>query len=183
MEPNPQTAAPPWGAGTDYYNHEHYADPTAWEAVCNLEREEQQQEAYESRVSQLNAFRLSLDLVKSLSEQLIEMRTLSCNAALALQPWPCRLPPDPDTAEPPVKSLLQAQKRLERQIEKNLALQRQLLQLIDRVASPLGRQVLRLRYLNGLCLTETARQMGIEHPRVWHLHRMAVNQLNNGLAS
>lgn len=39
-EPNPQTAPPPAGAGADFYNASHYADPTAWLALERVTRQE-----------------------------------------------------------------------------------------------------------------------------------------------
>lgn len=134
-----------------------------------------QNEAYAERVRQLESYRLSLALVKSLSKQRIEMQEIAELATLALLP---QHPAQPTQKNAALQQWQHAGRLLEQQIEANLLLQRQLSRLIDRLAPGEVHQILRLVYINGLPVAEAAHQLQRSPKQGEVLLRRAVQALN-----
>lgn len=159
----------------DYFNHEHYPDPTAWKALCRIERQ-QEMDNYEQKVLLLQQYRRALEDADSLADQLLELRCLATQVSPALTGLP-RSGADNNRLPRAVERIQLAQRLLEKQIDACLGAQKAVLFLIGQVPDRRQRNILRLRYLNGQFFEDIATQMNLDERWVRRLHRRAVEKL------
>ena len=132
---------------------------------------------YKEKVAFLRQYRDSLRRETLLLEELAELRSRAEGMTRVLNGMP-GAPSDGSALPRAVERILDAQNKLEEQIEACLVLRSQAILAISAVQDEMQREVLRRRYILGQRFETIAEGMGIVTRRVYQLHRLAVNGLD-----
>lgn len=132
---------------------------------------------YKEKVAFLRQYRDSLRREQIMVEELEELRSRAEGLTRVINGMP-GAPSDGSALPRAVERILDAQNKLEEQIEACLVLRSQAILAISAVQDEMQREVLRRRYILGQRFETIAEGMGIVTRRVYQLHRLAVNGLD-----
>lgn len=132
---------------------------------------------YQEKVAFLRQYRDSVNREKMLEEELAELRSRADGMTRVLNGMP-GAQSDGRTMDRAVEKILDAQKKLEEQIDACFVLRSQAILAINTVKDESQREVLRRRYILGQSFTQIADEMHLVTRRVYQLHKIGVNSLH-----
>lgn len=132
---------------------------------------------YQEKVAFLRQYRDSVNREKMLEEELAELRSRADGMTRVLNGMP-GAQSDGRTMDRAVEKILDAQKKLEEQIDACFVLRSQAILAINTVKDESQREVLRRRYILGQNFETISKEMGFVARRIYQLHRLAVKGLN-----
>ncbi len=138
---------------------------------------------YQARVAWLRRYRQAVQEERSLLERIAETRARAESTTHALLGSSSRRSKGSDKIAAAVSMILQYQTQLAEKVQKSEEIRIDIETAIEQLDNPMQRQVLYLRYIDGLPRWKVAHEMYISEEWVKKLHRYGVQNLGRVPAS
>lgn len=131
---------------------------------------------YEEKVAWLRRYQASLRREQELAEEVEQLRARACRVTSALRELPGAAG-DGQAMPRAVEQILQAQQLLHDQVTRCEAIRKEILAVLDRVADPIDRELLRRRYILGQRWEYISEKMYLDRRWIARRHRRALEAL------